>query len=84
MECACVCVCTCVLGGAAGGAAGCTSLCVRDRERGHRQESSDEVTASHLPEHEAQASVGGPQPEGRDQRRALRHHQPRHQGVERR
>lgn len=60
-------MCVCVLGGAAGGAAGCTSLCVRDRQRRHWKESSDEVTASHLPEHEAQASVGRPQPEGRDQ-----------------
>lgn len=50
----------CVLGGAAGGAAGGASLCVCDRERGHREESGDEVTPKDVSEHEAQTRVGGP------------------------
>lgn len=58
----------CVSGGAARGAAGGASLCVRDRERRHREESGDEGPAEDLPEHEAQTRVGRPQPKGRDQR----------------
>ena len=73
----------CVSGGAVRGAAGCAPLCVRDRERGDWEEPGDEVTPKDLSEHEAPTRVGGPEPEGCDQRRAFRHHQPGHQRVER-
>ena len=72
----------CPEGGPAGGAAARQALHLCHRERRHREDQDPALTEQDLPDHEEEARLAGPQPQGRHQRRALRLHQPLHKRVE--
>lgn len=70
------------VGGAAEGAPGGASQRVHHRAGGHGQDAGVAHTLQDDAEHEEEARVLRLEPEGCDDGRALRLHQPRNQGVE--